>query len=139
MRVILVQTFLIFSQVHVHRIVLTLTADNMSLELVENLPTLEDFTPLSEHQQQTPGSFFGGKPVLYLRCPISSVRISRDDLELQPVIANLRHEELSSENEEQVTFEGIDVWVSSRSANNIRNFCNNALTLIRATSRSFRR
>lgn len=88
----------------------------MALELTEELPALEDFTLLSEHQQQTPGSFFGGKPVLHLRCPLATIKISREDLELQPVLANLRYEQASGGNvagEEQVSIEDIDVWVST--------------------------
>ena len=95
----------------------TLSTDDMSLELIQDLPNLEDFTRLSEHQQQTPGSFFGGKAVLHLRCPDASVKISRYDLEAQPIIANLRNEHSNGEDsasEEQVVIEEIDVWVSSR-------------------------
>lgn len=84
----------------------------MSLEIVQDLPKLEDFTLLSEHQQQTPGTFFGGKPVLHLRCPSASIKISREDLELQPAIASLRNEVL--DNEEQIVIQDIDLWVSSR-------------------------
>lgn len=84
----------------------------MSLEAVQELPKVENFTPLSEHQQQTPGTFFGGKPVLHLRCPSASIKISKEDLELQPVIASLGNE--VSDNEEQVIVQDIDVWVSSR-------------------------
>ncbi|KAF2203809.1 hypothetical protein GQ43DRAFT_454213 [Delitschia confertaspora ATCC 74209] len=39
----------------------------MALRVVEKTPALEDYTPLSEHQEQTPSTFFGGKPVLYAR------------------------------------------------------------------------
>lgn len=90
---------------------------NMALDVLQDLPALEDFTLLSQHQQQTPGSFFGGKPVLHLRCPLASIKISREDLELQPAFASLRYEEASGEDsagEEQVVIEDIDVWVSSR-------------------------
>jgi nucleotide-sensitive chloride channel 1A len=38
---------------------------NLALRLVSSAPTAEDFTPLQEHQTQTPSTFFGGKPVLY--------------------------------------------------------------------------
>lgn len=29
-------------------------------------PNLADYTPLAEHQSQTPASFYGGKPILHL-------------------------------------------------------------------------
>ena len=28
-------------------------------------PNLEDYTPLAEHQSQTPATFYGGKPILH--------------------------------------------------------------------------
>ncbi|KAI9721675.1 MAG: hypothetical protein M1828_005043 [Chrysothrix sp. TS-e1954] len=37
----------------------------MPLETLPQRPSLEDYTPLAEHQSQTPISFFGGKPVLH--------------------------------------------------------------------------
>ena len=88
----------------------------MSLETTQDLPSLENFTLLSEHEQQTPGTFFGGKPVLHLRCPLASLKISKEDLQLQPALARLQYDELRSEDvtgEEQVIIDDIDVWVSS--------------------------
>jgi nucleotide-sensitive chloride channel 1A len=32
---------------------------------IRSPPSLENYTPLSEHQSQTPETFYGGKPVLY--------------------------------------------------------------------------
>ena len=32
---------------------------------IRSPPSVEDYTPLSEYQSQTPESFVGGKPVLY--------------------------------------------------------------------------
>ncbi|KAG9193193.1 hypothetical protein G6011_03228 [Alternaria panax] len=37
----------------------------MALQHVDSAPKAGDFTPLSEHQSQTPTSFFGAKPVLH--------------------------------------------------------------------------
>lgn len=37
----------------------------MSLETVRSPFALGDYTPLPEHQEQTPDSFYDGKPVLY--------------------------------------------------------------------------
>lgn len=45
----------------------------MELETINSAPSFDDFTPLSEHQSQTPGTFFGGNPVLHLYCPNSRV------------------------------------------------------------------
>lgn len=41
----------------------------MSVQILARAPELADFTPLQEHQESTPGVFFGGKPVLHLRAP----------------------------------------------------------------------
>ena len=38
---------------------------NLALRHVSSSPKADDFTPLQEHQAQTPSTFFGGKPVLY--------------------------------------------------------------------------
>jgi len=90
----------------------------MALEITEKLPALEDFALLSEHQQQTPSSFFGGKPVLHLRCPSAKVKISSEDLAGQSAIAQLRSETSRNggvaESAEQVTIDNLDVWVTSR-------------------------
>lgn len=37
----------------------------MLLTTIRTAPALSDFTPLQEHQEQTPSSFFDGKPVLH--------------------------------------------------------------------------
>ena len=90
----------------------------MALETTENLPKLEEFALLSDHQQQTPSSFFGGKPVLHLRCPAAKVKISREDLAGQPAISQLRGEAYNDHAaaglDEQVTIDNLDVWVTSR-------------------------
>ena len=39
----------------------------MAIRHLDAAPKAEDFTPLEEHQQQTPATFFGSKPVLYAR------------------------------------------------------------------------
>ncbi|KAK7545085.1 regulator of volume decrease after cellular swelling-domain-containing protein [Phyllosticta citribraziliensis] len=41
----------------------------MAIQILNRAPDLADFTPLQEHQESTPGVFFGGKPVLHLRAP----------------------------------------------------------------------
>jgi len=39
----------------------------MAIRHLDSAPKIEDFTPLQEHQEQTPTSFFGAKPILYAR------------------------------------------------------------------------
>ena len=85
----------------------------MALEHIDTSPGVGDFALLSEHQERTPGTFFGGKPVLHLHSPNASVKVSREDLASQPAIASLLGPERSTSEEEQVLIEDIDVWVSS--------------------------
>ena len=45
----------------------------MSIRLLPNRLKVSDFTPLDEHQSQTPVQFFGGRPVLHnhtLNCDV---------------------------------------------------------------------
>ena len=85
----------------------------MALEQIDTSPGVGDFALLSEHQERTPGTFFGGKPVLHLHSPNASVKLSREDLTSQPAIAGLLGQERSTSEEDQVSIEDIDVWVSS--------------------------
>jgi nucleotide-sensitive chloride channel 1A len=39
----------------------------MAIRHLDTAPKIEDFTPLQEHQEQTPTTFFGSKPVVYAR------------------------------------------------------------------------
>lgn len=87
----------------------------MALEATHPLPTAEDFTRLSEHQQETPDTFFGGKPVLHLRSPNAKLKISTEDLTAQPALAALGAPAAihASTIDGVATIESIDVWVSS--------------------------
>lgn len=42
---------------------------------------MDSYKILSEHQSQTPETFFGGKPVLHLHCSDAKVLVSRQNLE----------------------------------------------------------
>lgn len=88
----------------------------MSLTTITTAPTAEDFTPLSEHHEQTPGSFFAGKPVLHLQAPASKLQISKDELEAnEPVKALVATTDDAAVNAEGfVEIQNIDVWVTSR-------------------------
>ncbi|KAI6912545.1 hypothetical protein KC318_g1530 [Hortaea werneckii] len=81
-------------------------------ETVTRKPQVEDFTPLDQHQEQTPQSFFAAKPVLHLQSPRATVAISKEDAEKN---ADFGH--LGSREEEEggsISFKDIDVWVTSR-------------------------
>jgi nucleotide-sensitive chloride channel 1A len=92
-----------------------------TLEQVSTAPSIADYTPLSEHQSATPVQFFGAKPVLHIYSPASKLLVSRGDLAAQPLFKALHdspatngsNDAASSTQDEQVTVEGIDIWVTS--------------------------
>ena len=85
----------------------------MPLETIHTSPQVEDYTLLSQHQEQTPGTFFGARPVLHLHSPGAQVKIWPEELETQPALASLRDEDAPSDNDGQVVLENVDVWVTS--------------------------
>jgi nucleotide-sensitive chloride channel 1A len=87
----------------------------MALELLDATPVLDDFTPLSEYSSQTPGSFFGGKAVLHLHAPNSTIKIPIDQFNAQPDFQRLyggTAPAAGSDNHAHLS--GVDVWVTSR-------------------------
>lgn len=85
----------------------------MELDNITTSPQVEDFTPLSQHQEQTPASFFDAKAVLHLHSPAASLKISPADLESQPALADLQDTTRSTDNDGDVLIPNIDVWVTS--------------------------
>lgn len=87
----------------------------MALETLDTLPVLEDFTPISEYNSQTPGTFFGGKAVLHLHAPNSTIKIPSDQFTAQSDFRRLSDNSGSAESSDgNVHLAGIDVWVTSR-------------------------
>ena len=88
----------------------------MSLTTITTAPTADDFTPLSEHHEQTPGSFFAGKPVLHLQAPASKLQISKEELEANEAVKALvaTTDDTAVNSEGFVEIRDIDVWVTSR-------------------------
>jgi nucleotide-sensitive chloride channel 1A len=85
----------------------------MAIESVDAAPTQESFKALTEHQAQTPDTFFGGLPVLYLHCPKSRVLVSKSQLEANPLLKRLQTTE-TTEDSEEIVIADVDVWVSSQ-------------------------
>lgn len=95
----------------------------MALEMTTTEPKLEDFTPLSEHQEQTPTAFFGAKPVLHLHSPNASLSLSVADLISQPALKPLGDHTLeaaaqqgidpTSSSDASACISGFDIWVTS--------------------------
>ena len=89
---------------------------NMSLTTITTAPTADDFTPLSEHHEQTPGSFFAVKPVRHLFARASKLQISKDELESTEAVKALvaTTDDAAVNAEGFVEIQDIDVWVTSR-------------------------
>lgn len=107
----------------------------MSLTTITTAPTVDGFTPLSEHHEQTPGSFFVGKPVLHLQAPASKLQISKDELEATEAVKALvaTTDDAAVDAEGLVEIQDIDVWVTSRYA---RRIATNALLSKPANART---
>lgn len=86
----------------------------MTYTVLTRAPAFDDYEDLSEHLQRTPGSFFGGRPVLHLQCPRATVLISSSDLQSQPDFAALAGQTASDGTD--VSIQDIDVWVTSQYA-----------------------
>ena len=90
----------------------------MAYNVITAAPNVADFTPLSEHQEQTPQTFFGAsKAVLHLHCPNVKVAVSKTDLASQPDFAALQAQGAagsSGDDDAVVEISDIDVWATSR-------------------------
>lgn len=87
-------------------------SDSMGVELVEKVYAASDFTALSEHNAQTPATFFGATPVLHISCPKSTIRFDKDALNIEPDLTKLG--ESKATDDEQLEIENVDIWVTSR-------------------------
>ena len=50
------------------------------MDVLRNPPSRSDFTLLSEHQSQTPASFYDGPAILYHQSPSCTLRLNTRDL-----------------------------------------------------------
>ena len=99
----------------------------MSLQHLDNSPKADDFTPLSEHEQQTPASFFGAKPVLHAHYEAMTLAVAAGQLQQDDAFRKFN----SRREEEEDLVDGVDVWVSSESVSFLILDC--AWVLINAT------
>ncbi|CAE7186339.1 hypothetical protein PTNB73_06514 [Pyrenophora teres f. teres] len=81
----------------------------MSLQQLTTAPKADDFTPLSEHQEQTPTSFFGAKPVLHAHYEAMTLSTSIDQLKQDPSFSKLNYRREGDED----FVDNVDVWVTS--------------------------
>lgn len=88
----------------------------MAYQVVRAAPQVDNYTPLSDHQEQTPGSFFDGKAVLHLQTTEAELRASKEDWETHPDFSAL-HPDISTSDagvEQDIKVNGIEVWVTSK-------------------------
>ncbi|KAL8723893.1 MAG: hypothetical protein Q9181_007097 [Wetmoreana brouardii] len=100
------------------------------MEILRILPTAEQFTPLANHQSQTPPSFYSGPPVLHQHSPSTTILLNSKDLASSPALATLlplsQHQrqsngsahassadEIDDDSGHDIRTEDIDVWVTS--------------------------
>jgi hypothetical protein len=83
----------------------------MALRPLSSAPNPSDFTPLQEHQEQTPSTFFGSKPVLYARYADLTLSLQTSKLQADPAIGKFAAEE--DEGTEDSLVKGVEIWVSS--------------------------
>ncbi|KAK4175161.1 regulator of volume decrease after cellular swelling-domain-containing protein [Triangularia setosa] len=95
----------------------------MSLTTIRSPPSLADYTPLPEHQSQTPPSFFDhDKPILHYHGPATKCWLSRSQLGKLPFFpADLvspptppESEALSPEAQSDTAEQNVDVFVNSQ-------------------------
>ena len=58
---------------------------------IHSPPALDSFTTLTEHQSQTPTSFYGAKPVLHYHGTGVTVLIAQDHASKLPIFAAIDH------------------------------------------------
>ncbi|KAL1836239.1 hypothetical protein VTJ49DRAFT_5401 [Mycothermus thermophilus] len=93
----------------------------MSLQTVRRPFAVDDYTPLSQHQQQTPESFFDGKPVLFYHATGAKAWIPKSQRDKLPFFpTDLSSEPTAPENSavtdqaEESVEQKVDIFVNSR-------------------------
>jgi hypothetical protein len=92
----------------------------MSLQTVRSPFALSDYIPLTEHQEQTPDSFYDGKPVLYYHATGAKAWIPKSQrgklpffpADLSPEPTAPENSALSGQSEENVE-QKVDLFVNS--------------------------
>lgn len=86
----------------------------MALRHIDSAPKVEDFTPLQEHQEQTPSTFFGAKSVLYAHQAGLSLSVSATKLQEDAAFAKFSFEREGESDDALV--KDVNVWVNSEYA-----------------------
>lgn len=85
---------------------------------IHSAPTLDSFTPLADHQSQTPEVFYGAKPVLHYHAAGARALIFRDQVSKLPIFSqtpDVAFEAVQPEGPNGTTSvaEVIDAYISS--------------------------
>lgn len=78
-------------------------------------PKSSDFTPLQEHQQQTPSTFFGAKPVLYVHHAGLTISAPKARLQSDDAFGRFSSEPEGA-SEDDVLVKDVEAWVNSECA-----------------------
>ncbi|KAL1302999.1 hypothetical protein AAFC00_003315 [Neodothiora populina] len=103
--------------------------DPTSLTTITTPPSLTDYTSLSEHQSSTPGTFFGGKPVLYYHASSATLTLLSlaptslsSSSSLAPFSSLLPSSQQQQQQQQQngisaqdTQISSLDVWITSSS------------------------
>ena len=81
----------------------------MSIRHLDTAPQATDFTPLQEHQEQTPTTFFGAKPVTYANYSGVTLSAPASQLQEDPVFAKFS----TTTDGEDTLVKDVDIWVTS--------------------------
>ena len=98
------------------------------MEILRDIPQSSAFTPLAEHQSQTPASFYSGPAVLYYHSADCKILIQSHDLGSASPLSNLSVGNApatnghstnggsgdTGEEDHEVSISGVEVWVTSQ-------------------------
>ncbi|CAI6304836.1 unnamed protein product [Periconia digitata] len=82
----------------------------MALRHLQEVPKATDFTPLQEHQEQTPTTFFGSKPVLYAHQTDLTLTATASQLKEDAAFAAFSS---SASDGEDALIGDVAIWVNS--------------------------
>lgn len=86
------------------------------MESITAAPSEDSFVPLSEHESQTPSTFFGSRAILHLHLSSVQLLVDSEQLEASPELAKL-HEPAGAEqasHAERLALPDIQLWVTSK-------------------------
>jgi nucleotide-sensitive chloride channel 1A len=88
----------------------------MALRHLTTPPKADDFTPLQEHQEQTPTTFFGAKPVLYAHQSALTLVAPVGQLQTDPIFSKFSHNGSGHPGQDEQVRD-VEIWVTSECVN----------------------